>query len=116
VLKLAADENFNNAILRGVLRRLPEVDVVRLQDVGLSGVDDREVLAWAAVEQRIVLSHDVTTLSKFAIERLDSGRQMAGLFLVGYSAPIGVVIEDIVLLATCSQDGEWEGQVVFLPL
>lgn len=40
MLKLAADENFNNDIVRGLLRRNPTLDIVRVQDVGLSGADD----------------------------------------------------------------------------
>jgi hypothetical protein len=36
MLRLAADENFNNDIVRGILRRNPAVDIVRIQDVGLS--------------------------------------------------------------------------------
>lgn len=44
MLRLAADENFNNAILRGVLLRNPEIDIVRIQDIGLSGADDPSVL------------------------------------------------------------------------
>jgi hypothetical protein len=47
-MKFLADENFNNGILRGVRRRIPELDVVRVQDVGLSAIDDIEVLDWAA--------------------------------------------------------------------
>ncbi len=30
MIKLAADENFNNAILRGLLRRNPKLDIVRI--------------------------------------------------------------------------------------
>jgi hypothetical protein len=45
VLRLAADENFNSDIVRGVLRRSPDLDLVRVQDVGLSGADDQAVLA-----------------------------------------------------------------------
>lgn len=52
VLRFLADENFNNDILRGVLRRTPDVDILRVQDVGLSGRPDPEILAWAAQEQR----------------------------------------------------------------
>ncbi len=48
-MHLAADENFNNDIVRGVLRRKPDADSVRIQDVGLSAADDPTVLAWAAV-------------------------------------------------------------------
>ena len=40
MLPLAADENFNNDIVRGLLRRKPDLNIVRLQDVGLSGADD----------------------------------------------------------------------------
>jgi len=34
MLLLVADENFNNDILRGLLRRNPLLDIVRIQDVG----------------------------------------------------------------------------------
>ena len=37
MLRLAADENFNGNIVRGLLRRNPKLDIVRVQDVGLSG-------------------------------------------------------------------------------
>jgi hypothetical protein len=52
MLKLAADENFNIDIRRGVLRALLGLDFVRVQDVGLVAADDDEVLAWAASEGR----------------------------------------------------------------
>ena len=60
MLLLVADENFNHKIVRGVLRRKPEVDIVRIQDVGLSGADDPSVLEWAAQEDRVLLTHDVS--------------------------------------------------------
>jgi hypothetical protein len=52
----AADENFNNDIIRGLLRRKPDVDIVRVQDIGLSGADDPTVLEWAADEGRVLLT------------------------------------------------------------
>ena len=52
MLRLAADENFNNNVIRGLLRRVPALDIVRIQDVGLSGADDPSVLEWAALEGR----------------------------------------------------------------
>ena len=44
MLRLAADENLNGDIVRGLLRRNPQVDIVRVQDVGLSGANDPAVL------------------------------------------------------------------------
>lgn len=45
MLRFVADENFNNDVVRGLLRRQPELDIVRLQEVGLSGADDPAALA-----------------------------------------------------------------------
>lgn len=116
MLRFAADENFNNAILRGLWHRNPELDIVRVQDVGLSGEEDPTILEWAAQENRILLTHDVSTITHYAYERVRAGKPMPGVFEVGRRAPIGVAIEDILLLAECSLEGEWENQVRYLPL
>lgn len=115
MLPLAADENFND-IVRGVLRRNPDVAIVRVQDAGLSRADDPTVLEWAAQTERVLLTHDVSTMTSYAYERVQGGKPMPGVFEVGCSVPIGIAIEDILLLAECSFDGEWEGQVRYLPL
>lgn len=114
--RFLADENFNNQIVRGVLRQSPNVDILRVQDVGLSGADDPAVLAWAAEEGRIVLTHDVATMTTFAYQRIAAGLSMPGLFEVSRRIPVGLAIEEIILIAECSLEREWEGQVRFLPL
>jgi hypothetical protein len=116
MLRLATDEDFNNRIVRGLLRRHPKLDIVRVQDAGLSAKDDPEILAWAAREQRALLTHDVTTMKQHAYERIVAGLPMPGVFEVSQQVPIGLAIEEILMLAECSFEGEWEGQVRFLPL
>jgi hypothetical protein len=115
-LRFLVDEDFDNDVLRGVLRRLPELDIVRVQDVGLSQQADPAVLAWAAREGRVLLTHDVSTMTRHAYTRINSGLPMPGVFAVSQSMPIVQAIEDIVLLAECSLENEWEGQVRYLPL
>ena len=116
MLRLAADENFNYDIVRGLLRRKPDLDIVRIQDAGLSGADDLALLEWAAREGRILLTHDVSTMTHFAYERIRAGKPVPGIFAVSRDLPPGSVIEDILLLAEYSLDAEWEGQVRYLPL
>lgn len=116
MLRLVADENFNNNIVRGILRRKVNVDIVRVQEVDLSGADDPTVLEWAAQQSRILLTHDVSTITKYAYERIEAGKVMPGVFEVSRTAPIGPVIEDILLLIECSLEEEWEGQIIYLPL
>jgi hypothetical protein len=115
-MRFLADENFHAHIINGVLRRRPEVDILRVQDVGLAGADDPTVLAWAASEGRVLLTHDVNTITAFAYERARQTLPMPGLVEVSLSVPIHAAIEDILLLAECSVEGEWEGQVIYLPL
>jgi hypothetical protein len=116
MLKLLADENINNTIVRGLFRRNPNLDIVRVQDVGLSGADDPTVLEWAAQENRLLLTHDVATITHYAYERVQAGQPMPRVFEVNRSVSISAAIEDILLLAECSLEDEWEGQVRYLPL
>lgn len=115
-MKLLADENFDNTIIRGLLRRQPDIDIVRVQDVGLSGKNDPTVLEWSAQDDRILLTHDVATITRYAYARIAEGKPMPGVIEVTSDAPIGRVIEDIILLLSCSLDGELEGQIFYLPL
>jgi hypothetical protein len=115
-LRFLADEDFDNDIVRGMLRRLPSLDIVRAQDVGLSGAIDPRVLEWAAQEGRVLLTHDVSTLTAHAYARGSSDLPMPGVFAVSQLAPISQVIEDLLLLAECSLPDEWEGQVRYVPL
>jgi len=117
MLRLFADENFNRDLIRGVLRRRSHLDLVRAQDVELSRTPDPQVLAWAAQEQRVTLSHDVTTMTRFADERIERGEPMAGLFLVHQQGmSFSTIIDDLLLLDDCSETAEWANQIVYLPL
>lgn len=88
MLRLLSDENFNGDIVRGLFLRQPNLDLLRVQDVGLREVDDLEILDWAAINEHIVLTHDRATMPDFAYERLLRGAQMLGLFLVNDRMPI----------------------------
>lgn len=114
MLQFAADENLNGKLFQGLLRH--RLDVVRVQDAGLAGADDPSVLAWAAQERRIVLTHDLTTMPRYASERVEAGHGMPGLFAVRRGFGIGRILDDLVLLAECSRDAEWEGRTLYLPL
>ena len=116
MLRFAIDEDFNNRILRGVLRRMPALDIVRVQDAGLRSSEDPAVLEWAAVEGRVILTHDASTMSAFAYERVKLGLAMPGIFEVSQDMPIGQAIKEIILVAGASFDDEYEGQVRYLPL
>ncbi|MBL8259394.1 MAG: DUF5615 family PIN-like protein [Candidatus Competibacteraceae bacterium] len=116
MLRFAADENLNNDIVRGLLRHAPELNIVRIQDTELSGADDPAVLAWTAREQRILLTHDVTTITRYAYDRIRAGCSMPGVIEINRQVAVRVAIDDLLLLAEFSLENEWEGQILYLPL
>ncbi len=116
MLSLLSDENFNGDIVRGLFLRQPNLDLLRVQDVGLREVDDPAILAWAASNERILLTHDRATMPDFAYDRLVRGEPMAGMFVVNDRMPIRQVIDELSLLIDCSEQAEWNGVVLYLPL
>ncbi len=69
--RLISDENFHGDIVRGLQRRIPALDIIRVQDAGLAGIDDPSLLTFAFEQNRILLTHDRTTITQFVI--VDSG-------------------------------------------
>jgi len=116
MLLLVSDENFNGDIVRGLLRRHPELDFVRVQDVGLMQTPDADILEWAASQGRVLLSHDVSTVPPPAYQRVDEGKAMPGIFIVPDRMPIGQAIDEILFLSMDVEPDEWKDQVLFLPL
>jgi hypothetical protein len=74
------------------------------------------VLEWAAQEDRILLTHDVATITRYAYERMAADQLMPGVIEVTFDAPIGRAIEDILLLLECSLEGELAGKIYYIPL
>ncbi len=117
MLRLASDADVHGDIIRGLLRRQPEIDLIRAQDALAAGTPDQEVLAWAAAQNRILITNDRNTMIGFAYHRVAASETMPGLIATTNEQSIGLAIEDILLIAGCLTEEEVRDQiVVFLPL
>ncbi|MBI4000703.1 MAG: DUF5615 family PIN-like protein [Nitrospira defluvii] len=115
-LRFLFDEDCNGRIVRGVRRRAPALNTATVLEAGLGETADDAVLERAAVENRVVISHDCSTMRARAEDRLRAERPMAGLILVPQDIRVGNVIEELVLIAETTAPEEWQGKIVFLPL
>jgi predicted nuclease of predicted toxin-antitoxin system len=116
VIALAVDENFDRHILRALLRRLPELNAADVVTAGLGGAGDPEVLAWAASEDRVMLTHDVRTMTRFAYDRVREGLPMPGVIEVRSQTTVREVLDDLVLIITCATAADLVAQVRYVPL
>jgi hypothetical protein len=115
-LRFLTDEDFRGKLLRGLKRRLPEANVVRVQDEGLLSAEDPVILEWAAQHDHIVLTHDADTMTHHAYARVAAGQRMPGVCVIPQSLGIGRAIEELLVVIECSVKEDWENQVRFLPL
>ena len=114
--RFLADHDLNEQIVTGVLRREPALECVRARDVGMSERPDAEVLAYAANNGFIVVSHDVNTMPSATYARMSAGQKMSGLLMVKQSDPMAAIISRLIVIWFASEAEEWKNQVCFLPL
>jgi hypothetical protein len=115
-VRFLADADLNKAIVNGVLRREPSIDFLTAQAAGLRTMKDPEVLALAAGQQRVLVSHDVGTMPAHFRAFRSAGNSSAGVFLVAQTLDIGTAIQELLLVWLASEASEWENRLQWLPL
>jgi len=115
LIRFQADADIRAQIVAAVREREPTIDFASAIDSNLQGLSDPEVLDIAANQGRILVTHDRRTMPDFFRRRLEAGESSPGLFLVSQFAPLGPVVEALVLVWAASDPAEWRNQVRHLP-
>ena len=113
--KFLADANFDLVILVAAKRRAPAFDYQTAPEAGLAGLKDPDVLAVAAREGCVLLTHDVWTMPQhFAL--FIGEHTSAGVLLVPQSLPRRRVVEDLLLVWIAMEAEEWTNRLMSFPL
>src|SRR5258708_2675529 len=112
-MRFVADENFDNHIVTGLRVAMPGIDIIRIQDTEISGSPDPIVLEWAAKENRILLTHDMQTMPKYAYDRVKVNLPMPGIIEIVEDLSIGEAIADLSIMIGASTADEFENQVKY---
>lgn len=116
MLRLLIDQDLDHVILRGLLLRVPNLDARTAHQAGLSHASDPALLASAAEQTRIVVTHDRRTMPYHAAIRIASGESVAGVIIVSRRLPVSQVINDLEIIVSCSDMDEWKNVIKHLPL
>lgn len=87
MLRLLFDEDFSGVVVKILRQRVPAMDAHRVQELDLRGTLDDALLVWAAARERVLVSHDVSTMPAALYKRLDAGQAVPGLILVPQQVP-----------------------------
>jgi len=115
-IRYLADEDLRNQIVQAVRRLEPAIEINTVQELGMSGSSDADLLEYANLNQMIIVSHDVNTLKGFAELRVQDGRGISGVFLVQQRTPTRQVADSLMLIWSASSVEEWRDQIQYVPI
>jgi|SRR6185369_3501745 len=116
MLRLLIDENVDHDILRGLLRRVPQLDFLVVAHIGMAGTKDVDLLRWAAQEDRTIVTHDRKTMIPGAEKLLAQHEHIAGVILVPNGIGIGKAIADLELSVLAQSQADMRDTIQYLPL
>jgi len=111
-----ADADVDARIVEGVLRREPSIDFQSYHEAFEDGTADSEILQHAASENRILVSHDVTTMPGHFARFVEHEGASPGVLLIKQTVPISIAIEELIMIWTASDHDEWRDRITWLPL
>jgi hypothetical protein len=74
------------------------------------------LLVWATENQRILVTHDVNTIPKYAYARVRASQPMPGVIVIPEDLAVGKAIEELATLIECCEPEELNRQVKYLPI
>ncbi|RMH84655.1 MAG: hypothetical protein D6681_16430 [Calditrichaeota bacterium] len=114
-VRFQADADLNQIIVKATLRREPRIDFQTAQAAGLSGLKDEDVLAIAARERRILVTHDRRTIPHHFANFILS-QESPEVLIVPQKLPVANVVEELILIWYASEAEEWKNRIHSLPL
>ena len=115
-VRFLADANLHHGIVSGCSRREFALDFLSANGAGLEGMTDLQVLALAAGQNRVLVTHDYQTMPLYFAGFLADHASSPGVFLVKQRTPIAEAIDALVLIWSASEPGDWENRIVEIPL
>jgi len=110
-----ADNDLDQKIVAALLRIEPTVDFQTAVELNLHGLDDLSVLALAAFEKRILVSHDQSTMPIHFAEFISESAS-AGVLIAPQTLTLDIVVEELLIIWSASEADEWINRISYLPL
>ena len=114
-VRFQADADLNEEIVAGLLRRAPEIDFQTASEANLRGLPDPEVLALAARENRVLVTHDRRTMPRHFADFMQT-QACPGVIIIAQNVSVNDAIEELLLVWAASTHEEWANLIADLPL
>jgi hypothetical protein len=114
-VRYQADADLNEDIVAGVQRRAPEIDFQTADELELANLPDPDVLALAAQEVRILVTHDRRTMPAHFGKFIENNTS-PGLIVISQRTDILSAIEGLILIWMASEAEEYVNSILTIPM
>ena len=112
------DENVIPAYAKQLRRKCPDLTIWSVGEIGSPGLGtlDPEILIWCEEYDFILVTNNRKSMPGHLIDHLANDRHMPGIFILNLEMSIGQNIEELIFIAEASLDGEYQDQIIHLPI
>ena len=96
----------------------PALRVLRIRDEGAPerSTPDPEILKWCEQNNFSLITNNRKSMPQHLADHLSAGHHIPGIFTINLDASIGLIIEQLILIAGASHEDEYIDQIAFIPL
>jgi predicted nuclease of predicted toxin-antitoxin system len=118
VFKYLLDENVNPTYATQLRRQQPDliVWVVGEPDTPVKSTLDPEILMWCEEHNFVLVTNNRASMPVHLRDHIAQGRHVPGIFILNPNLSIGRNIDELILIAQGSFEGEYQDQIIHLPL
>lgn len=112
------DENVDPILRTELLRHDSDLTVWQVGMLGAPefGTLDPEILIWCEENSFVLVTNNRKSMPVHLQDHLTQGRHTPGIFTLSSEMSLGEMIEELLLIASASFKGEFQDQIIYLPI
>jgi len=117
-LQYLMDENVDPVYALQLRRRQPDLVVWAVGEPNAppKSTLDPEILLWGETNNFILVTNNRTSMPVHLADHIAQNRHVPGIFILNADMNIGETIEELILIAECSFENEYQNQIAYLPI
>ncbi len=112
------DENISPRYRTQLLRHEPSLTVLVIgdEDAPARGTPDPEILTWCEQNQFSLITNNRESMPQHLSDHLSAGNHVPGIFTINRKVSMGLIIDQLLLIAGASDEDEYIDEIKYLPL
>jgi hypothetical protein len=96
----------------------PDLVVWRIGTVGAPplGTSDPEILIWCESNNFILVTNNRRSMPVHLADHLSVGNHIPGIITIDLDAPIGIVVEELIIISEAALEDELRDRIEYVPL